>query len=137
MNMDNLIPLLVGVVFFAAGAWMTYTSIHRKGHCTEETMATIVDYEEHETTDHDTLTVDVSFFPVYRYHVDGKEYESIGTVGSGRKKYDIGDEVLIVYNPADPKEFEEPGDNKKSLGGGILALVIGIGLLVYTFFIKH
>lgn len=66
-------------------------------------------------------TVDV------RYTVDGTEYEEEYGEFSG---YKVGDHVTISYDPANPREIAQPGNNKLEaylfILAGIAAIAAGI-----------
>jgi len=54
------------------------------------------------------------------FYAGGRNVTAVSNVSRGTQKYDIGERVMIRYNPKDPKEISAPGDN-------LLIILVGVG----------
>lgn len=71
---------------------------------------------------------DVSFQPVVRYQVDGREFTVIGALPRGHS-FLAGTTVPVRYDPADPSRADVGGT-----GAGLLYLVGGAVFAVFVLF---
>ncbi len=117
-----IIATIVCVVFFVVGLLMVIGGIRLKGNCTQRVNAVVVDMEEKVDEDEDGTSV--SYYPVFEYIVDGVPYRVQSSFGSSGRRYGIGQEVTLMYNPDNPHQFLERGESKATvLMGGLLVLI--------------
>lgn len=142
-----IIVFLMSLCFLSAGI---YLLIYRKLMGRDKLVkvdAVIVDVKEDDSTDFytpgDSYMRIITYYPVYRYIYEDKEYEVIGKVGGMKNYYKIGQKV-IAYIDKDTKklyktDIEDPVANKISfifILVGLLLLAAAIITLVisYTIF---
>ena len=87
--------------------------------------ATVKEYHEKDKGQH--------YYPVVTYTTEeGRKITSTYTVQDRKKRYEIGEEVMVCYDPDDPVFFyfpEREGDMTKEytvfiVAGGIIALIL-------------
>ena len=96
--------IFTAIIIIACLSIFGYAKYWEKTHLTEECVGIVVDYaEEWQTVDEDE---DLYYYPIVKFTVDGKEYESQSITGYGGKRWDIGAEARVKYNPKDPSEVD-------------------------------
>jgi hypothetical protein len=80
----------------------------RVRNCTERTEALVTGYEESYVTDTNSHTEQPTYAPVFTFYAGGRNVTAVSNVSRGSQKYDIGERVMIRYNPKDPKEISAP-----------------------------
>lgn len=124
------ISYIVGAVFFLGGIALLVKQVLNRKNNTASASAQVIGYEEKEQTDHtsDTVTTTVIYYPIVRYYAAGRYYEQKGSTGSGNKKYSLGENVNIKYNPDAPEQFMFEGQKTEWIMAGV-AILIGCGVL--------
>lgn len=129
-----LIPLGVGILFFAIGMVLSIAS-KDNGKCTEEATAVVVELVERRahgshTTRHST------YAPVFEYEFGGRKYTHTSNISSYPPQFSVGEQVTIKVNPNNPNEiFYKPNAAIVFITivfrilGGLLA-VVGVIMLV-------
>ncbi|WP_327350502.1 DUF3592 domain-containing protein [Streptomyces sp. NBC_01304] len=102
----SLIPLTIGVVFLAFGAyWLRRASALRRVGVTAEALIT-----RHETRRSDDSGP--AYFPVVAWRArDGHECEYASTFGRGvvGDDFGVGSHVMVQYDPENPRRFAIDG----------------------------
>lgn len=115
----GMIFFALGMIFIVIGA-MTYISESNFKKTSETTTGTIIDIESYRDSDGDTR------YEVYvDFKVKGKTYS--GSLNYYSADMDIGDSVVIYYNPDNPNTFK--GENPALF----LLLIFGLGSLFALF----
>lgn len=113
----HFFALALALIALAAGIYFTFF----QGRGYVETKATIVSIVEKEIdTDHEK-----DYDVTVRFTVDGKEYS--GLLNQYSPSYDVGDQVDVRYNPADPSDF-----HGVALGFSIYLMVIGVAMIAFV-----
>ena len=73
------------------------------------------------------------YYPIIEYKVDDNTIRATMDSGSSVVKYDIDEEINILYNPDKPKEFIIKGEKSSSIIG---IVVMAVGTLVTVLGIK-
>lgn len=125
---------LMGLIFLpiGVGLWISSSNFQRTA---ERTTGTVVNHETKVSYDRDNDRRSVSYAPVLRFTVDGKEYEFTDSVSSSDKK-PIGSKVEVMYQPDNPADARADSAANRWLlpaiftGVGAVMVLIGLGLLI-------
>jgi|GEM_PF-3510109 len=126
--------LIVGIILTAIGIILFLWRMVQRKNNTGKTAAALVDYSEEISMQPDCSMV-LMYYPVMRYRVSGEVYEAKSSVGMSRKKYMLGDNIGIYYNPKNPTEFIIAGDRAVMISAFIYAAT-GIICCASALFLK-
>lgn len=121
-NFKRMINAVVPVFLAAAGIAlivMGFRSIkmHKEFLPTTAVVSSIERVEEADGGYHDDVYV--------KYTVDGRPYESV--LGGLQRSWSVGEEVAVLYDPADPAVVVAAGSSSTMLFiSGAIALVLGL-----------
>lgn len=131
-----IIVFLMSLCFLSVGIYLlTYRKLMGKDKLVKVD-AVIIDVKEEDSTDFytpgDGYMRTITYYPVYRYLYDGKEYEAMGKVGGMKNYYKIGQKVIAYINK-DTKELHKT-DSEDSVVNKIsfIFILVGVLLLVAT-----
>jgi len=101
LNAAFLLLPLGAVVLMLAGIWYLYSSymFYANG---VKVQATVVRLEESSSSDSG-----ISFSPVFRYTVDGKDYEYESINASNPPTHEVGEVTTLLYDPNNPARARE------------------------------
>lgn len=118
--------LMVGVILIGAGIIFIIMGRNKKKRCTEAVPGRIIDVlKERNYTDEGS---NWHYYPVYEYWTGYQTVRKKGNDYSGSKrKYRVGQTVMIRFNPQDPGEFTVGG---KTADTTIGVMLIVLGLIV-------
>ena len=121
--------ILMGVIFALVPIIMNKRRKKKAMQCNCETTATVVEYICYRGDGHTT------FAPVYSYWANNKEYRKNSTYSCSRRKFSVGDKVVLRYNSDNPDIFfvEEEQYIIKFLSvifGIISAVLIFVGMAI-------
>ncbi|MFQ8599757.1 MAG: DUF3592 domain-containing protein [Oscillospiraceae bacterium] len=121
--MIDLLFIVSGFFLLAlAGAKFTSRSwINKKGVALT---ATVTDYKS------STGDEVKSYYPVFTFELEGKEHSVQYSVGSGKRYYEIGDKVDVVYHPGMAKSISIQKDRSFLLSYGTMFVLGAVLLLV-------
>lgn len=125
----------LGIILIVVGISLRNKDKKKNISCTGRTTGTVVRIVERRESDMDGGYF-VSFSPMIRYFANGLEYEKPNDVYNARCNYAIGQNVEILYDPANPAVMIIAGDKTMKLIYtvfliiGIFFTILGIGLLV-------
>ena len=129
--MRKILVILLGVIFIGVGIFVLIQSNDLAKKCTEENIATIVNYHIETSTDSDN-NITYTYYPIINYNVGTKSVTKQSKTGYGNEKYNINEKITILYNPNNVEEFIIKGDKTGNILGiavivaGAIALVLGI-----------
>ena len=118
-----MVFLIVGIILVCSGLWFKNYDKGVKERCTESVQA-VVDGYQSSSSSHSDGTSSTSYFPVFSYTYDGRDYTKQSNYGSGETKYSKGDVVEIMVNPNNATEFFNPSDRSDI----VYNVLMGIGL---------
>ena len=131
------VVIFVGMVFLIVGIirQVSYSILQRD--CVAPTYGTVTDiYERVNGTDKDETVI---YYPVYEYVAGDQVYTSQSDVGSNIIRYDIGQQVPVMYDPNNPERYYIVGDKvNERFGiificiGGVLAILGVLGAIRMT-----
>lgn len=115
--------VLFGLFFVAIGVFVIMFQRSQNKKCTEETTATVIDnvHPNHGSSIG-------KYMPVFQYTVNGQTITQTSSLARRPKKYEIGDQVKLCYNPNNVNEFYVPGYTSNSLG--IIFILAGLGFSI-------
>ena len=97
--------------------------------CDRETTATVVEYMGYRDE------TGYTYAPVYLYWANDKEYRKTSSYSSSRRKFSVGDKVVLRYNAKNPEmifvEAEQHIVKFMSIIFGIISgvmLIVGLGI---------
>ena len=125
--------LFIGIISFIVSVALKIHGKKLAKNCVGSCMAEVVDMKRRAGSDHmnDSPGIHYSYFPVFKYIVDGKEYKAETTMGKELNKVpQIGERINIFYNPVNPKEILVPGDDKLFKIVSVVMLITGIVLTI-------
>ena len=86
----------IGIILALVCILVTNTMKDKYDRCTETTTGIVIK---------NVINDDGAYAPIFRYEVDGQEYEDKSSFSTKPAKYDVGEEVEVHYNPDKPKEY--------------------------------
>jgi hypothetical protein len=106
------------VVFLIVRGAVTYRTMRAEG----QTIAVVVETEDHERSDDDSRQFGIVTAAVYEFEVNGKRFSGLteGEQGS----WSEGDTLTVEFNPENPAENRAAGD-RRPLGDYFVMLVFG------------
>ena len=132
--MDQAISFIAIVVFLFVGLRSLVNVYMRIRNCTERTEALVTGYEESYVTDTNSHTEQPTYAPVFTFYAGGRNVTAVSNVSRGSRKYDIGERVMIRYNPKDPKEISAPCDNLVNILVGVGGIAAAAAVLIFPEF---
>ncbi|MBQ7669673.1 MAG: DUF3592 domain-containing protein [Clostridia bacterium] len=132
--MENIWVLyIVAAVMFLVGILVIVLDRRKRGRCTVQVPATVVDIVREVYKDDDGRK-DISYRPVFEYFTGYTTIRtSPGTTSTRKRAYKIGEVYAIMFNPQKPEEFYVPGKSGAT-GTGIFLMVIALvlaGVAIY------
>lgn len=117
MELGLLLTLgCISAPFLILGFYFLFMINHKMKNYTSEAIGCITNFQ----TDSD------SSYPIYEYDVNGNHYIGKATSNSFSKRYIIGDQVKINYDPNDPKKsYLRERDEKTYKVIGLIFICIG------------
>ena len=128
--------VVLGVVFIAIGVNMNAKNSELKSNCTAETQGIVADFAvSGENREHEEDGVDERLYhPIFEYEVDNQTYRQQSPIGKKQKRFDVGENVTVAYNPINPSEYYVPADTYGS-GAGTINISLGIFMIVFVGFL--
>ena len=120
-------------LFFAAfclwGAYAGYTS-WRLEQGGETITGTVIEMEESDTSEGGCCV----YAPVIEFNVNGQSYTSEGGNASNPPEYQVGEQVSVLYDPADPETAQINKWSERWLFPIIIIPVMLLAALLVNFF---
>lgn len=124
--MKRIVVLLCGLLLIAAGIFLLVHGNAVKKRCTEPATGVVIGNKSEESIDDEGFTSH-TYYPVIEYTAGDKVVSATASSGQNPPKYQEGDKVEILYNPADTTEFLIQGETGPGLFGIIM---IAVGFIV-------
>lgn len=131
--------ILFGLLFLMLSTVIKNRILKKEKACTSQTKAVVTEVNREMNLSAGTDSY-YSWFPVFTYTVNGEEVVVRSIIGSEKKKFDVGQEVELFYNPANVREYYVPQENElvvtvvfNAVGGVFVALGIVFYLLWRVF----
>ena len=124
--------IIFWIIFLAIGIVIFKTGRNKIQRCTQETIGTVVDFEESTSTD-DNGDLDYTYYPIVRYNAGERTITNKSNTGSGSPKYSINEEINEFYNPDKVEEYVIKGDNTTDFIG-IIFIVMGAAVSIIGIF---
>ena len=126
MNID-FSGVMFGLFFVAIGVAVIIFQRKQNKKCTEVTTATVIDnvHPSHGSTVG-------KYAPVFQYTANGQTVTQTSTLAKRPKKYEIGDQVELRYNPNNVNEYYVPGYTSNALA--IVFILAGLGFSALVIF---
>lgn len=127
--------LLVGIAFIFVGILIMKQGDSLKKRCTEKAIGTVVEIISERESISDDYT-DRIYYPVIEYQVGERTISQKSRSGQNTRKYDVGQQVVIYYNPNNVEEYFIKGDSSSQFIG-IVFIVIGsvvaVSVVIFVF----
>ena len=126
--MENFwVIYVVAAAMFLVGALVIVFDRRKRGRCTVQVPATVVDIVREVNRDDDGKK-DVSYRPVFEYFTGYTTIRtSPGTASSRKRAYKIGEVYAIMFNPQKPEEFYVPGKSGAT-GLGVFLMILAAAI---------
>ena len=96
---------ILGIVFGIAAARTRILEKRKKLRCTSKAKGMVVDIQEEQLLNMAGETPMYTWYPVFRYEIDGHIITKRADTGVPRDKYYVSQGVTILYNPENLNEF--------------------------------
>ena len=131
----NSSSILVGVGFIVAGALIMMLGGLKNRRCSCRTVGKITGAREYKETDDDGFH-HYSYSPEFEYEVNGQQYHGVGgTTYKKQRKIQIGGDIVVFYNPNEPKENLTKGGRLRQQLAGALAIAFGVVWIAAVLFL--
>lgn len=119
----ELLIVFFGFVFFMVGIIGLIINKRKHDNCTEMVMGKVKNIVKQSRSEN----VD-SYFPFFEYVVNGQTIVKESHYGTGKPRFEVGQEVVIYYNPEKIEDYYVENDKAP---GTISFVFIGIGMLAF------
>ena len=136
--LTKILILVTGIIFVVVGVYVYTNGEKLKKNCKEEATAVVVEIQSRidSSSDNDTW----EYYPILEYKVGDKTYQVEGPASHNENKYKVGQEVSILYNANNKKEYLIQGEKSHHkllsivfVAAGIITFILGI----YYFITGH
>ena len=111
--MQKFLGIIFGIIFIAIGVFMYIRNDTLVKNCTEEVKAVVVDMKQELSSDDDGTSY--MYYPIIEYKAGNDTVRITMSTGSNIPKYQIDDEITVLYNPKKTKEFIVKGEKTLSI----------------------
>lgn len=132
MNIFSIIAIFLmifGGIFIIASIGLSIFINNKKKNCTKEATAKIKEIIVSENRDNVDGFLMVSEYPKIEYDINGEHIEKVSSIGYMPKKYSVGQEVEICYNPNKYDDFCIKGDKTANIVRNVF-VAVGIGMFI-------
>ncbi len=132
MNIFSIIAIFLmifGGIFIIASIGLSIFINNKKKNCTKEATAKIKEIIVSENRDNVDGFLMVSEYPKLEYDINGEHIEKVSSIGYMPKKYSVGQEVEICYNPNKYDDFCIKGDKTANIIRNV-SVAVGIGIFI-------
>lgn len=132
MNIFSIIAIFLmifGGIFIIASIGLSIFINNKKKNCTKEATAKIKEIIVSENRDNVDGFLMVSEYPKLEYDINGEHIEKVSSIGYMPKKYSVGQEVEICYNPNKYDDFCIKGDKTANIVRNVF-VAVGIGMFI-------
>lgn len=132
MNIFSIIAIFLmifGGIFIIASICLSIFINNKKKNCTKEATAKIKEIIVSENIDNVDGFLMISEYPKLEYDINGEHIEKVSSIGYMPKKYSVGQEVEICYNPNKYDDFCIKGDKTANIIRNV-SVAVGIGMFI-------
>lgn len=132
MNIFSIIAIFLmifGGIFIIASIGLSIFINNKKKNCTKEATAKIKEIIVSENIDNVDGFLMISEYPKLEYDINGEHIEKVSSIGYMPKKYSVGQEVEICYNPNKYDDFCIKGDKTANIIRNV-SVAVGIGMFI-------
>lgn len=132
MNIFSIIAIFLmifGGIFIIASICLSIFINNKKKNCTKEATAKIKEIIVSENIDNVDGFLMISEYPKLEYDINGEHIERVSSIGYMPKKYSVGQEVEICYNPNKYDDFCIKGDKTANIIRNV-SVAVGIGMFI-------
>ena len=136
--------VILGVIFLIMGINMEVKNNELKEVCTGEVQGIVSDFHVsgYYGTDEDGIVDERLYYPIFEYEIDNKKYSKQSPTGKREERFELGESIVIMYNPDNPDEYYVPADVYAAKTGGLnigfgIFMIAFIAVLVVVDFIKN
>lgn len=132
MNIFSIIAIFLmifGGIFIIASIGLSIFINNKKKNCTKEATAKVKEIIVSENRDNVDGFLMVSEYPKIEYDINGEHIEKVSSIGYMPKKYSVGQEVEICYNPNKYDDFCIKGDKTANIIRNVF-VAVGIGIFI-------
>jgi len=133
------IPVIaMSIIFVIMGINTLKQQRYLRTVCTEQTGGIVYDFKVTGTETYDNedgYTDNRIYLPMFKYEVADVTYTSESDFGTAKKRFKLGQEVIVNYNPDNPVDSYVPEDKGGESGPYFLFGLAGIlsGLYIFAF----
>ncbi|MCQ2513833.1 MAG: DUF3592 domain-containing protein [Ruminococcus sp.] len=130
---------LSGIILFITTKYLTAKNTSYKKRCIIKTEARVSGNGHKPMEEKDLFPNDKIWYPFLEFYVSNKPVNHRYYFGTDKIRFNIDEQVEILYNPDNSEEFYIPADklpnrqNKLLIIYGAVCFIIGILLLFLTF----
>jgi hypothetical protein len=135
LRFPRLLGLIACLYLMAMAVLFGYHSVqnYRFVHDAARTTGTVVAFEARPPAGETRTARDVTQAPRVRYEVAGRTYEYTAAHGTYRPTHRLGDQIVVLYDPADPSKARLRGEGQLMVplitsGFATAALLVGFVL---------
>jgi len=133
MPMIHIPTLVVGLAVTGFGIFLTLFFIRSRNSCTMQTEGVVIGHRS--VTNQTDSGSDTYFYELVSYTVNDVSYKHKRKSGAETPQYQEGDKVTLYYDPGKPKRSRMEDDKKDKPILGPLCIILGIGIMIFSFYI--
>jgi Protein of unknown function (DUF3592). len=114
-----LVPFLFGFLFVAVGCGLWWSGKRKKRRCTAEVTGVVKSNVPDRGSKGGTV-----YAPTYAYTVKGVDYVHKSNFSSKKCRFSVGQEITILYDPANPDRYYVPEEGTNVV---FIAIFIALG----------
>ena len=126
------ILIMIGLGLIGIGLWMLMKERKKKAACSAAVTAELVGYNKKTESEIEEGKIQHTayYYPVFRYTVGGEEYTAASSFGTNKRRWKVGAQVNIFYNPEDPGMARAPGEFGGYFGFAV-ATILGLACMAF------
>lgn len=107
--------VLIGLIFGGIFVGLRISDRNKRSLCTRRVKGTVTDIERRRTSGSMGDAPMISWYPTFKYEVNGYTIEKTSMYGSAKQDFYINQEVTVFYNPQNPNEYYVQEENVASI----------------------
>lgn len=124
MAMMTMIPFIfIGLFFIGLGYLIRYIMRKRLHRCSERVSAKVVDFDQYQVRMNRNLRKDFCR-PLVEFTAGKEVVRAVPPNGAVKRAYDIGEDIMVYYNPNKPDEMIIRHEFEKEIRKTFLVCVI-------------
>jgi len=104
----------------------------KKAVCSEPVTAELLRYDQNTESEIEDGRIQHTtyYYPVFRYTVGGEKHIACSSFGTNKRRWKIGAQVGIFYNPEDPGMIRAPGEIGNYFGFAV-STILGLACMAF------